>query len=287
MMTSLEGKCIVLGVCGGIAAYKSCGLVRDLQRAGAEVRVVMTESAQHFVSALTLQALTGHSVRSSRFDTQAERAMSHIELARWADFLLIAPATANTMARMAQGMADDLLTTLYIATEASVVICPAMNRIMWQHRSTQRNVSTLQADGVWVLPPDEGEQACGETGSGRLPESNAIVDALRLYKSRNLLCQKHVLITAGPTREPLDPVRYISNHSSGKMGYALAKAAVAAGARVTLISGPVALAAPSGVFVISVQTAQQMHQAALEHLEKNSIVMRLRIIDQKNMPCKK
>lgn len=272
-MSSLQGKRIVLGVCGGIAAYKACELVRDLQRAGADIRVVMTLSAMHFVSALSLQALTGHSVRTSRFDEEAERAMSHIELARWADFLLIAPATANTMARLAQGMADDLLTTLYVATEAPVVVCPAMNRIMWQHPSTQRNVATLEADGAWIVAPDDGAQACGEIGTGRLPESDTILDALRLHNVRNLLQDKAVLITAGPTREPLDPVRYISNHSSGKMGYALAKACVAAGAKVTLISGPVAMNAPKGVTFISVQRAQEMYAAAFEHLTKDSIVI--------------
>lgn len=272
-MTNLQGKRVVLGVCGGIAAYKACWLVRDLQRVGAEVRVVMTESAQHFVSPLTLQALSGYTVRSAAFDPDAERAMSHIELARWADYLLIAPATANTMARMAQGLADDLLSTIYLASGAPVLLCPAMNRLMWQHSATQANADILRDRGVYVMEPHEGEQACGEHGSGRLPELDCIIDTLRVLSVVNKLKGRKVLITAGPTREPLDPVRYFSNYSSGKMGYALAKAAQVAGAQVTLVSGPVTLAVPHGISCVMVQSAVEMHEAVMHHLEKDMVVI--------------
>ncbi|MCC5791886.1 MAG: bifunctional phosphopantothenoylcysteine decarboxylase/phosphopantothenate--cysteine ligase CoaBC [Legionellaceae bacterium] len=272
-VNSLHNKNVVLGICGGIAAYKACWLIRDLQREGANVRVVLTASAEHFVSPLSVQALSGYPVRRERFDSEAERAMSHIELARWADFLLIAPATANTLARLAQGMADDLLSTLYLATEAAVVICPAMNRQMWQHPAVRTNMQTLQQRGHLLVEPGLGEQACGEYGSGRLADLATIIDALAMFSITGSLRGEKVLITAGPTQEPLDPVRYLTNRSSGKMGYALAQAAVFAGAEVTLVSGPVALPPPSGLQYIAVRTALDMHTAAMANLQEGMVVL--------------
>ncbi len=270
-MQDFVNKKIVLGICGGIAAYKSAYLVRELTKLGATVRVVMTASAQQFMTAMTLQALSGETVRCERFDVQAERAMGHIELARWADILLIAPATANCLAKMANGIADDLLSTLYLVTETPVIVCPAMNRSMWAHSATRANCQRLKERGVLLVGPDSGSQACGEEGLGRMSEVDDIVSALRLYTVKNVLAGKHVLITAGPTQEAIDPVRYISNRSSGKMGYALARAALMAGAQVTLISGPSALTPPPGVHFYAVQTAHQMSNAVMEHLQPNSI----------------
>lgn len=264
-------KKIVLGICGGIAAYKTAYLVRELTRLGARVRVVMTASAQQFISPLTLQGLGAEDVRVDLFDQEAERAMGHIELARWADYLLIAPATANCLAKMAQGIADDLLSTLYLVAETPVIVCPAMNRSMWAHPATKANRDTLIERGVLFVGPDEGMQACGEEGLGRLLEVDSIVNALRLYEVKQLLVGQHVLITAGPTRERIDPVRYISNDSSGKMGYALAEAACMAGAKVTLISGPTMLSPPIGIDFYTVDSAKAMDEAVKGHLQSGMI----------------
>lgn len=270
-MQDFANKKIVLGICGGIAAYKSAYLVRELSRLGAEIRVVMTESAQQFITPLTLQALSGHDVRVDLFDQQAERAMGHIELARWADYLLIAPASANCLAKMANGLADDLLTTLYLVAETPVIVCPAMNKSMWLHPATQANCELLSQRGVILVGPEEGSQACGEHGFGRLSEIDNIINALRLHQVSQLLQGKHVLITAGPTREAIDPVRYVSNHSSGKMGYALAQAACLAGAQVTLISGPTSLVPPPGVLCDYVDSAQAMYESVMHHLQTGMI----------------
>ncbi|MCE9681403.1 bifunctional phosphopantothenoylcysteine decarboxylase/phosphopantothenate--cysteine ligase CoaBC [Halomonas alkalisoli] len=262
----LAGRRILLGISAGIAAYKSAQLARLLKQAGCEVRVVMTEGAQAFITPLTLQALTGEPVRTSLLDPEAEAGMGHIELARWADVVLIAPGTADLMARLATGMADDLLTTLCLASEADKVMAPAMNQAMWRHAATQRNAERLQQDGWRLLGPDSGDQACGDVGPGRMLEPEAIVAELlaqpaetppQELSARGL----HIVITAGPTREPLDPVRYLSNHSSGKMGYALAASAARLGARVTLVSGPVTQTTPEGVERIDVETALEMQEA--------------------------
>jgi phosphopantothenoylcysteine decarboxylase/phosphopantothenate--cysteine ligase len=263
---SLNGKHILLGVTGGIAAYKTPALVRQLTSQGADVQVVMTHGAAHFVTATTLQAVSGNPVRSDLWDSAAEAAMGHIELARWADCILIAPASAHTVARLAHGMADDLLTAMTLAATCPIVVAPAMNHMMWKHPATQRNVDRLRTDGVRIVGPDDGPQACGEFGPGRMPEPEALCDDLvRLFGPRSL-AGKRVLITAGPTREPIDPVRYISNHSSGKQGFAIAEAARDSGAEVTLISGPVALPTPAGTRRIDVVTAQQMHDAVTQHV---------------------
>jgi phosphopantothenoylcysteine decarboxylase / phosphopantothenate---cysteine ligase len=270
-MQDFINKKIVVGVCGGIAAYKSAYLVRELTSLGAEVRVVMTDSAKQFVSPLLFQALSGNDVRSELFDLTAERAMGHIELARWADYLLIAPASANILAKMAQGLADDLLSTLYLVAETPVMVCPAMNRSMWAHPATQQNCATLQERGVIIVGPDEGSQACGEFGLGRLSEVEHIINALRVFEVNQLLAGKHVVITAGPTREDIDPVRFISNRSSGKMGYALAEACLMAGADVTLISGPTSLAVSSRIELINVDSAESMYNATMQQVRKGSI----------------
>lgn len=262
-MLELSNKRILLGVSGGIAAYKSADLVRRLREAGALVRVVMTAGATQFITPLTLQALSGQPVRSAVFDADAEAAMGHIELARWADAVLIAPASANTLARLAQGLADDLLSTLCLATRAPLLVAPAMNQVMWEHPATQANLATLAGRGVQICGPGIGGQACGEFGPGRMLEPSELITQLAGRFVTGALAGLRVLITAGPTREPIDPVRFISNRSSGKMGYAVAAAALEAGARVTLITGPVALASPSGVECIAVDTAQEMHAAVL------------------------
>lgn len=272
-MQDFANKKILLGVCGGIAAYKSAFLIRELTRLGADVRVVMTESAQQFITPLTLQALSRHEVRTSLFDSNAEAAMSHIELARWADYVVIAPATANCLAKLAQGFADDLLSTLYLVAEVPVVVCPAMNHSMWSHPAVQANCSVLRQRGVMLVGPEEGQQACGEEGYGRMAEPLAIIDALRLISVQTLLEKRTVLVTAGPTWEAIDPVRFIGNRSSGKMGYALALAAQIAGAEVTLISGPTSLAAPLGVKLCKVQSAQQMREQVMAHLQSGMIVI--------------
>ena len=251
---------VLLGVTGGIAAYKSPDLVRRLIERGAEVQVVMTAGAREFVTPLTFQAVSGRIVRTDLWDEQAEAAMGHIELARWADLVVIAPASADFIARLAGGLGDDLLATVCLATEAPVAIAPAMNRQMWASKSVQQNIATLESRGVRVLGPGEGDQACGETGAGRMLEPADIAERL-LRPPEGPLSGRRVVITAGPTREPIDPVRYLTNRSSGKMGYAMATAARAAGAEVTLVSGPVALSAPAGIDRIAVETADQMHEA--------------------------
>ena len=270
-MQDFINKKILLGVCGGVAAYKSAYLVRELTRLGAEVRVVMTQSAQQFISPLLMQALSGDEVRTDLFDTQAERAMGHIELARWADYLLIAPASANFLAKMAQGIADDLLSTLYLVAETPVIVCPAMNRSMWAHPATRANCDLLQERGIVFVGPEEGSQACGEHGLGRVSEAEQIINALRLYDVNQLLAGKKVVITAGPTREPIDPVRYLSNYSSGKMGYAMAEAAAMAGAQVTLISGPSMLTVSAGVELIRVESARSMLDEVMKQMQTGSI----------------
>ncbi|MDT0502280.1 MULTISPECIES: bifunctional phosphopantothenoylcysteine decarboxylase/phosphopantothenate--cysteine ligase CoaBC [unclassified Halomonas] len=261
--TGLTGRRILLGISAGIAAYKSALLARLLKQAGCEVRVVMTEGAQAFITPLTLQALTGEPVRTSLLDPEAEAGMGHIELAKWADTILIAPATADLMARLAAGMADDLLTTLCLASDAEKVMAPAMNQAMWRQPATRRNAARLDEDGWRLLGPDSGDQACGDTGPGRMLEPETILGSLLSSQAADHAPASGltVTITAGPTREPLDPVRYLSNHSSGKMGYALATAAAALGARVKLISGPVTLPCPAGVERIAVETALEMHEA--------------------------
>ena len=270
-MQDFLNKKIVVGVSGGIAAYKTAYLVRELTRLGALVRVVMTHSAQQFITPMTMQALSGHDVRCDVFDLNAERAMGHIELARWADYLVIAPASANCIAKMAHGLADDLLSTLYLVAETPVICCPAMNRSMWAHPATVSNCSTLVERGVIMVGPAEGEQACGEYGFGRMSDETAIINALRLCDINQLLRGQHIMITAGPTREAIDPVRYVSNCSSGKMGYALADAALMAGAHVTLISGPTALQAPQGAVCYRVSTAIEMRDAVKRHLKSGTV----------------
>ncbi len=262
-MLDLSNKRIVLGVTGGIAAYKSAELVRRLRDAGAEVRVVMTAGATQFITALTMQALSGQPVRTHLFDSEAEAAMGHIELARWADCVLIAPASANTLARLAQGLADDLLSTLCLATRAPLLVAPAMNQVMWEHPATQTNLAQLAARGVQICGPATGGQACGEVGPGRMLEPVELVAAVAGTFATGALGGLRVLVTAGPTREAIDPVRFISNRSSGKMGYAIAAAAVEAGAQVILVSGPVALTTPDRVERIDVETAAEMHAAVL------------------------
>jgi len=257
---------IVLGVGGGIAAYKAADLVRRLREGGAEVRVVMTRAAAEFVTPLTFQALSGHPVRDHLFDAAAESAMGHIELARWADLVLIAPATADCMARLAAGLADDLLTTLCLATTAPLVLAPAMNRQMWAHPATVANRNTLAARGVRMLGPATGGQACGEQGPGRMVEPAEIAAAV-LASGTAALDGRRVVVTAGPTREDLDPVRYLGNRSSGRMGFAVAQAAACAGAQVTLIAGPVALATPPGVARIDVHSALDMRAAVMEAVD--------------------
>jgi phosphopantothenoylcysteine decarboxylase/phosphopantothenate--cysteine ligase len=266
---NLTSKHILLGLSGGIAAYKACDLVRRLRDAGAEVRVVMTEGATHFVTPLTLQALSGQPVRASLWDEMAEAAMGHIELARWADAILIAPASADVLARLAAGLADDLLTTLCLATEAPLFLAPAMNRVMWAHPATQANVQTLAARGAILLGPAAGAQACGESGAGRMLEPLELVTLLARHlapEQDRPWAGRRVVITAGPTREALDPVRFLSNRSSGRMGYALAEAARDAGAEVVLISGPTALPTPEGVMRIGVETALQMRDAVMAQM---------------------
>ena len=267
-MERLINKRVLLGVTGGIAAYKSAELVRRLQDAGAEVRVVMTAGACEFITPLTMQALSGNPVHTDLLDPNAEAAMGHIELARWADLVLIAPASANFMARMAHGHGNDLLTTLCLATGAPIAICPAMNQQMWADTGTQRNLLMIQEKGVHVFGPADGSQACGEVGPGRMLEPAEIAAAAAEVFEYNLMTGRHVVITAGPTRESIDPVRYITNKSSGQMGFALAEAAAEAGARVTLIAGPVYLPTPARVKRIDVIRAQDMYEATLAAVDE-------------------
>ncbi len=270
-MLQLTNKQILLGITGGIAAYKAAEVVRRLQDAGATVRVVMTAGAQKFITPLTLQALSGNPVHCDLLDPEAEAAMGHIELARWADLVLVTPASANFMARLTQGQADDLLTTLCLATTAPVAIAPAMNQAMWKDPATQHNIEQLIARNIAIFGPDQGSQACGDIGPGRMLEAQHIAQLAAQQFQSNALDGVKITITAGPTREAIDPVRYISNHSSGKMGFALAQAAVEAGAAVTLIAGPTSLPTPERVTRIDVESAEQMHQAAIGQLSQCDI----------------
>ncbi|MCP3866613.1 MAG: bifunctional phosphopantothenoylcysteine decarboxylase/phosphopantothenate--cysteine ligase CoaBC [Gammaproteobacteria bacterium] len=265
-MTDLSGKRVLLGVTGGIAAYKAAELVRGLRKAGADVRVVMTSGATRFITPLTLQALSGWPVRQDLFDPAHEAAMGHIELARWADLVLVAPATADFMARLAAGMADDLLTTLCIATETRVFLAPAMNQGMWRNPATRDNAAVLGRRGIGLWGPAEGDQACGETGPGRMLEADELVLRTARVLKEGTLGGVRVLLTAGPTREAIDPVRYITNRSSGKMGFALAKAFRNQGAHVELVSGPVDLSPPAGVELVSVEQAVDMESAVMERV---------------------
>lgn len=270
-------KNIILAVTGGIAAYKSAILVRRLKDYGFDVRVVMTQGAQAFITPLTFQALSGNPVHTELLDPEAEAGMGHIELARWADLILVAPASCDSIAKFANGLADDLLSTLYLATKAPVWVAPAMNQQMWAAKATQRNLHTLVEDGVHVIMPDAGEQACGDVGLGRMPEPEDLARQVAAYFHKaqraiaekfGLLAGKRVTITAGPTREAIDPVRYISNHSTGKMGFALAAACYAAGAKVTLVAGPVSLDTPNGVQRINVSSAMQMLDVSMNQLQQ-------------------
>jgi len=263
----LQGKRILLGVTGGVAAYKAAELSRELQRAGARVQVVMTDAATRFVTPATFQALTGEPVFVDQWDARIANNMAHIELSRAADAILVAPASADFIARLAHGLAGDLLGTLCLARECPLLVAPAMNRQMWLHPATQRNVAQLVADGVAILGPDSGEQACGETGMGRMLEPLALADELAAFFVPKTLAGRHVLLTAGPTYEPIDPVRGITNLSSGKMGFAIARACSAAGAQVTLVAGPTTLETPRGVQRVDVRTAQQMHDAVMAALD--------------------
>ncbi|WP_286731365.1 bifunctional phosphopantothenoylcysteine decarboxylase/phosphopantothenate--cysteine ligase CoaBC [Acinetobacter sp. UBA1297] len=276
-LSVISNKNIIVAVTGGIAAYKSAILVRRLKDYGFNVRVVMTHGAQAFITPLTFQALSGNPVHTELLDPEAEAGMGHIELARWADLVLVAPTSCDTLAKFAAGLADDLLSTLYLATKAPVWVAPAMNQQMWAAKATQRNLATLVEDGVHVVMPEAGAQACGDVGLGRMPEPEDLARQVKDYFHKaqraiaekfGLLASKHVVITAGPTREAIDPVRYISNHSTGKMGFALAAACYAAGARVTLIAGPVSLDTPNGVRRINASSAVQMLEHSMQMLEE-------------------
>jgi len=266
-MTRLMNKRVLLGVTGSIAAYKSAELVRRLVEAGADVQVVMTRSAQSFITPLTLQTLSGRPVRSELMDAEAESTMGHIALARWADVILVAPASANFIARLVQGKADDLLAALCLASEAPVAVAPAMNRQMWNNPATGENIQVLKRRKVRVMGPAEGDQACGEQGPGRMLEPPLLVSQIEALFERGELAGLRVLITAGPTREAIDPVRYLSNRSSGKMGFAIAAAAVEAGARVTLVAGPVSLSTPERVTRIDIESAEQMLQQVKSRID--------------------
>ncbi|WP_344800992.1 bifunctional phosphopantothenoylcysteine decarboxylase/phosphopantothenate--cysteine ligase CoaBC [Litoribacillus peritrichatus] len=274
-MSRLQNKRILLGITGGIAAYKCAELVRLFKKAGAEVHVVMTKSSQEFVTPLTLQALSGNPVHTSLLDPEAEAGMGHIELARWADLLVIAPATANFLSNLSQGKGDDLLNTICLATKAPIALAPAMNQQMWASPATQNNIETLKAlfpeSRLHWMGPAEGEQACGDIGPGRMLEPSEITELCASYFQKGKLTGKHVVITAGPTQEAIDPVRYISNHSSGKMGYAIAQAAIDQGAKVTLISGPTNLPVPERVERINVKSAEQMLEASLQLISSTDI----------------
>jgi phosphopantothenoylcysteine decarboxylase / phosphopantothenate---cysteine ligase len=262
---------ILLGVSGGIAAYKAAELVRLLRAREAEVQVVMTEAATRFVAPMTFQALSGRPVRGALWDAAAEAAMGHIELARWADRIIVAPASADLLARLAHGLADDLLSTLCLACEAPLLLAPAMNRAMWAHPATQANLALLRDRGARVLGPAEGEQACGEVGVGRMLEPAQLLDALLAAPAGGPLAGRRVLLTAGPTFEDIDPVRFIGNRSSGRMGFAVAAAARAAGAEVTVVAGPVALPTPAGVHRIDVRSAAQMREAVFAALPGSDV----------------
>ena len=263
--SALANKHILVGVSGSIAAYKAAELVRLYKTAGARVRVVMSEGAKAFITPLSMQALSGEPVHHDLLDESAEAAMGHIQLARWADLMVVAPASANMLARLAHGRADDLLSAVCLATSAPLLVAPAMNQQMWANAATQENIERIKQRGIEVLGPGEGDQACGESGPGRMLEAVEIFQASAARFQTGLLAGVHVMVTAGPTREPLDPVRYLSNRSSGKMGYAIARAIVQAGGRCTLISGPSVLPPPDDVELVKVQTALQMHGQAMKH----------------------
>jgi phosphopantothenoylcysteine decarboxylase / phosphopantothenate---cysteine ligase len=271
MHMELQGKRIALGVTGGIAAYKAAELVRLLIKHGASVQVAMTEAAAHFVTPVTFQALSGKPVFTDQWDSRVSNNMAHIDLSRDADALLVAPASADFLAKIAHGLADNLLSSLALARSCPLLVAPAMNRQMWENPATRRNIATLRGDGVTILGPSCGDQACGETGFGRMLEPEEIVTELIAHFQPKLLAGKRLLLTAGPTFEAIDPVRGITNLSSGKMGYALARAAREAGAEVTLVSGPVSLPCPQGVTRIDVTSALQMHDAVLRHAESNDV----------------
>ena len=270
---NLAGKKIVLGLTGGIACYKAAEFARALVKAGASVQVVMTEAARHFITPVTMQALSGHTVYTDQWDSRIANNMAHIDLTRNADAIIIAPCSADFMRKLVHGAADDLLSTLCLARphEVPLLVAPAMNVEMWDKPATQRNVTQLKSDGINLLGPAAGDQACGETGLGRMLEPEQLLEALTGFFQPKILSGKRVLITAGPTFEPIDPVRGITNLSSGKMGYALARAAQAAGAHVTLVSGPTALAVPLGVNCIPVTTAREMHEAVMSHVGQQSV----------------
>ena len=270
-MTELSNKRILLGVTGGIAAYKSAELLRELQRRGADVQVIMTESACRFVTPVTMQALSGKPVFTDMWDSRTPNGMPHIELSRDRDIIVVAPATAGFIAKLVHGAANDLLSTLCLARECPLMVAPAMNRQMWENPATQRNIEQLHRDGLVVFGPDSGDQACGETGMGRMLEPADLARSIGAWFQPKLLAGTHVLITAGPTFEPIDPVRGITNRSSGKMGYAVARAALEAGAQVTLISGPVSLEAPASTHLVHVETARQMLDAVNAHVVRCDI----------------
>jgi len=268
---SLINKNILLGVTGGIAAYKSAEIVRGLKKARSSVRVVMTQSAKEFITPLTLQALSGNPVSTDLLDVEAEAAMGHIELARWADAILIAPATANTLAKLSSGRADDLLSSITLAFDGPIGLAPAMNQAMWKDERTQSNIQNLEHKNFSLYGPGAGEQACGDVGLGRMLEPSEIIELFASLFEAGTMSNKSILITAGPTQEPIDPVRYLTNRSSGKMGYALAEAAVEAGAQVTLVSGPVNIEPPARCNLVSVKTAEEMHEAVMHHIKKKDI----------------
>jgi phosphopantothenoylcysteine decarboxylase/phosphopantothenate--cysteine ligase len=275
MSGNLQNKNIVLGVCGGIAAYKIPELLRILVKQGASVKVIMTKNSEAFIGKVTFEALSGNSVCVSLFDDRSEGAIRHIAWAQESDAVIIAPATANMIGKLANGIADDALSSFMLAVTSPRIICPAMNTNMYENRAVQRNLDVLESDGFTVLEPDAGELACGVTGAGRLPTPEFIADRLFMRLCEKDLKHKKILISAGPTIEPIDPVRFISNHSSGKMGYAIAKAAEYRGAEVTLVSGPTALCEPYGVHIIHVKTADEMAEAMFENMEQSDIIIKV------------
>lgn len=284
-MTVLQGRKILLAVTGGIAAYKAALIVRQLTGAGAEVRCVMTASAEEFITPLTLEVLSGHPVVTELFRPGAESQIGHIELARWPDAIVIAPATANVIAKMHYGLADDLLTTILLATDAPVLVCPAMNTHMFYHAATQENINALRTRAsIHILEPDAGDLACGETGAGRLPDADVIEDALIEMIEPKPLRGRTVVVSAGPTREHFDPVRFLSNPSTGKMGYAVATKARHLGATVTLVSGPTNLKPPRNVHLVRVSTAQQMHEA-IQAVQADVLVMTAAVADYTPASC--
>ena len=270
-MLNFSNKNILLCVTGGIAAYKAAEIIRLFKKDGADVRVIMTESAKEFITPLTLQAVSGNEIHDSLLDLKAESAMGHIELAKWADIILIAPCTAESMAKIVHGRADDLMGAVILASKASIYIAPAMNTTMWLDKGTQDNYQTLLSRGIKFIGPDEGEQACGDIGPGRLVEPDKIINLIKSHLNKGLLSGKTVTITAGPTREQIDPVRFISNNSSGKMGYALAEAAVQEGAIVNLVSGPVVLAADKSINLFKINSASEMLEAVNTCMKSSDI----------------